>query len=334
MAKEENQIIQKSESTGLFSSFFPFISQDSSTNKGPTQEEQEAIKNSQTCVEECHIEQLIHDTKFLRVDSLVELVKALIFLSQPSEQYNHSTDNNNTDLDASVFSLEILIKVVLQNRDRISCIWLIIRNHFYSIICNSNEYTFFLERAVVGLQRISVRLLRREELVNEVLSSLRMLLLIKSQIIRKISKQVAYGLHELIRSNAANINTSDDWLTLFSILQVVGAGAAPPPIITLSVNQVEKIIITSKTVLDKSQYTQTSTALSDPDLTNVHSYDSDLGFKQREHERGYTSDSELYSANSNNLLPINTGLISGVSSQQRNDWILVCQTMNSLCQLI
>jgi hypothetical protein len=77
-----------------------------------------------------------------------------------------------------------------------------------------------------------------------------MLLLIKPHIIRKISKQIAYGLHELIRTNASNINTSDDWLTLFSILQVVGAGATPPPIITLSINQADKFIISSKAVIE------------------------------------------------------------------------------------
>ena len=52
--------------SGLFSSFFPFMSSDANVNKGPTQEEQEAIKNAKSCIEECHIEQLIHDTKFLR----------------------------------------------------------------------------------------------------------------------------------------------------------------------------------------------------------------------------------------------------------------------------
>jgi brefeldin A-resistance guanine nucleotide exchange factor 1 len=209
------------------------MSQDQSNNRGPTQEEQEAIKSAQSIVDECHIEQLIHDTKFLRVDSLLELIKALIFLSQSSEQYTHS-DNDliKYDQDAAVFSLEILIKVVLQNRDRISCIWLHVRNHFYNIICHSSEYSFFLERTIVGLLRISARLLRREELANDVLSSLRMLLIIKNNIIRKISRQIAYGLHDLLRTNAANIHSCDDWLTLFSILQVIGAGAGAPPIIT------------------------------------------------------------------------------------------------------
>ncbi len=139
-------------------SFFPFMSTDSSSTKGPTPEEQEATRNAQNCVEECHIEQLIHDTKFLRVDSLLELIKALIFLSQINDNdlngnggslalssgsssgigsiSSSSPGSNNliissasnsnisssvimdskVDLDAAIFSLEILIKVVLQNR--------------------------------------------------------------------------------------------------------------------------------------------------------------------------------------------------------------------------
>ena len=184
------------------------MSSDLSTNKGPTPEEQEAIKNAKSCIEECHIEQLIHDTKFLRLDSLTELVKALIFSSQindidlspnvnqnsslsPSSGLGGSMASLNTistslndskiDMDAAVFSLEILIKVVLQNRDRIYCIWPSVRNHFYNIILNSNEYSFFLERTIVGLLRITARLLRREELANEVLASLRMLLIFKKK---------------------------------------------------------------------------------------------------------------------------------------------------------
>jgi len=134
------------------------MSADSSSTKGPTPEEQEATRNAQNCVEECHIEQLIHDTKFLRVDSLLELIKALIFLSQINDNdlngnggslalssgsssgigsiSSSSPGSNNliissasnsnisssvimdskVDLDAAIFSLEILIKVVLQNR--------------------------------------------------------------------------------------------------------------------------------------------------------------------------------------------------------------------------
>lgn len=39
--------------------------------------------------------------------------------------------------------------------------------------------------------------------------------------------QVAYGLHELLRNNAANIHNADDWSVIFTLLEVVGAGASP-----------------------------------------------------------------------------------------------------------
>ena len=281
---------QSSGGGGLFS-FFPFMSSSSEANlqKGPSPEDLEAIKNSKTCIDECHIEQLIHDTKFLRVDSLLEFIKALIFnqtgslINGPSEFLPENEDRFPSlsttpapfrliDNDCSVFSLETLIKVVLQNRDRITCIWPIIRNHFYNIIMSTNfvlqhktscslstksavnqqkntkninrnhpksitktlfpfdsSSLFFIERSIVGLLRITARLLRRDELANEVLTCLRMLLLLRRKnLVRKLARQVTYGIHDLLRTNAANIHTSQDWSNIFAILKVYGAGANPP----------------------------------------------------------------------------------------------------------
>ncbi|CAF0877301.1 unnamed protein product [Brachionus calyciflorus] len=314
-------IIQKPEGSGLFSSFFPFMSSDLSLNKGPTPEEQEAIKNAKSCIEECHIEQLIHDTKFLRMDSLIELTKALIFASQindidtsanstgllpNSASLSGSLMSLNTiitsDNDAAVFSLEILIKVILQNRDRISCIWSTVRNHFYSIILNSSEYSFFLERTIVGLLRISARLLRREELSNEVLASLRMLLIIrKKDVIRKLSRQVAFGIHDLLRTNAANIQSNDDWANIFTILQVYGAGASPP------LFDMEKQVLLSKSPSTKFNEMKT---LSNEDLNSNAPSESTV-------DRGYTSDSEIYQSQSTDST-ISPKMVSAISDQALN----------------
>jgi brefeldin A-resistance guanine nucleotide exchange factor 1 len=307
LIKEEAPIIQKPEGSGLFSSFFPFMSSDLSSSKGPSQEELEATKNAQSCIEECHIEQLIHDTKFLRVDSLMELVKALVFASQSNEADMGNSSLNSSlgspgsnvgsmssginsvgqasdaklDHDAVVFSLEVLIKVVLQNRDRISCIWTTLRNHFYNIIINAPDYSFFLERTVVGLLRISARLLRREELANEVLSSLRMLLLFKKKsIIRKLSRQVAFGIHDLLRTNAVNIHSNDDWSNIFTILQVYGAGASIP----LVVSQSQQFNIAHRPSIKSVKSEKTS---SNENLSH-------LPTNETLSDRGYTSDSEIY----------------------------------------
>lgn len=42
--------------------------------------------------------------------------------------------------------------------------------------------------------------------------------------------KISYGLQDLLKTNAANIHTSRDWYTLFTLLEVAGAGANLPPV--------------------------------------------------------------------------------------------------------
>ena len=115
------------------------------------------------CIEECHLEQLLQETKFLFIDSLNELLKALLFGCQISP------NAQKFDQDAAVFCLELLIKIILQNRDRITLFWSTVRHHFYTIIVNANEKSFLIERTCIGLLRIAARLLRRDDIASEVM---------------------------------------------------------------------------------------------------------------------------------------------------------------------
>lgn len=63
----------------------------------------------------------------------------------------------------------------------------------------------------------------------QVLLSLRILLMMKPSVLSRVSRQVAFGLHELLKTNAANIHSSNDWYTLFCLLECIGAGVKPPP---------------------------------------------------------------------------------------------------------
>ena len=85
-----------------------------------------------------------------------------------------------------------------------------------------------VERAVVGLLRLAIRLLRKEEVSSQVLITLRVLLLMKFNVLRTCGRQISYGLHELLRTSAANINTARDWTTVFTLLECVGASATVP----------------------------------------------------------------------------------------------------------
>ena len=57
------------------SSIYSYFTSDTAAPKGPTPEEQEASQVAQNCIQDCHLESLVTESKFLREDSLQELVK-------------------------------------------------------------------------------------------------------------------------------------------------------------------------------------------------------------------------------------------------------------------
>lgn len=65
---------RRSES-GVLGNFLFFMLPEAPQQRGPTADEQEATRRAQDCIQECHVEQLIMESKFLRVDSLQELLK-------------------------------------------------------------------------------------------------------------------------------------------------------------------------------------------------------------------------------------------------------------------
>ena len=66
-------------------------------------------------------------------------------------------------------------------------LWQLVRDHLYTIVVMAGDYSFLLERSVVGLLRMAIRLLHREDIAEEVLASLQILLMIKPAILPKVS---------------------------------------------------------------------------------------------------------------------------------------------------
>lgn len=234
--------------------------------RGPSTENQEAKQAAILCIKQCDPEKLITESKFLQLESLQELMKALISVTPDEETY---------DEEDAAFCLEMLLRIVLENRDRVSCVWQTVRDHLCHLCVHTNESCFLVERAVVGLLRLAIRLLRREDISSQVLHSLRLLLMMKSHVLSRVSREVAYGLHELLKTNAANIHCTNDWYTLFSLLECIGAGVKPPASFQLA-----------STTTDHDTGAQSDSELPSHHLSEVSS------------ERGYTSDSGVYTEHS------------------------------------
>ncbi|XP_028323608.1 Golgi-specific brefeldin A-resistance guanine nucleotide exchange factor 1 isoform X2 [Gouania willdenowi] len=255
--------------------------------RSPSTENQEAKQAAILCIKQCDPEKLITESKFLQLESLQELMKALISVSPDEENY---------DEEDSAFCLEMLLRIVLENRDRVSCVWQTVRDHFFHLCVHATESCFLVERAVVGLLRLAIRLLRREDISSQVLLSLRLLLMMKPPVLSRVSREVSYGLHELLKTNAANIHCTDDWYTLFSLLECIGAGVKPPA---------------------SFQFASTNSdpdtgAQSDSELSSHHP--SEVTF-----DPGYTSDSEVYTKHNKSRIPRSMTDVDMMSS----GWLVV-----------
>ncbi|XP_036839721.1 Golgi-specific brefeldin A-resistance guanine nucleotide exchange factor 1 isoform X1 [Oncorhynchus mykiss] len=254
--------------------------------RGPSTENQEAKQAAMLCIKQCDPEKLITESKFLQLESLQELMKALISVTPDEETY---------DEEDAAFCLEMLLRIVMENRDRVSCVWQTVRDHLCHLCVQATESCFLVERAVVGLIRLAIRLLRREDISSQVLLSLRLLLMMKPHVLARVSREVAYGLHELLKTNAANIHCTDDWFTLFSLIECIGAGIKPP-----------------------ASFQVTSTS---PDIDTGAQSDSELSHHHSEVslDRGYTSDSEVYTEHGKSRMPRSVTDVDVASS----GWLVV-----------
>ncbi|TRY67573.1 hypothetical protein TCAL_07827 [Tigriopus californicus] len=211
---QENKVEQ-----GFLNSFVSFISMSSEAQpKERTPEEEEYAQTAQKCIKDCNLESLISESKFLLAESLQEMIRYLIIDSDLDEV---------DDEHARLFFLEMITKVAIQNRDRIQVIWMSVSDHLARLIMSSSsvDKQFMLERSVTSLLRLAVRLSRKEDLASTVVQSLQILLAMKIQVVRQVAAHIAFGLHELLRNNAANIHETHDWAIIFALIEMVGTGA-------------------------------------------------------------------------------------------------------------
>ncbi|ODN01253.1 Golgi-specific brefeldin A-resistance guanine nucleotide exchange factor 1 [Orchesella cincta] len=315
-----SQIATPRVETGLLSSIYSYIamsSSDSSLGNKSTVDEEETKKKTANLIRECQPELLLSESKFLPLDSLNELVKNLIYTSPVPE----SSRRKDYDEDSVVFVLEVLIKISIQNRDRVMVFWDPLREHLFSMIYASAscDMPYLLERATVGLLRLALRLMRKEDLCGIVLQSLKILLYLRPSYVMQLSQQMSFGLHEILKTTAANIHTTEEWTIIFALLEYVGAGRVP------SGNAFNQPPVNPQMLISSSGSDPNLAAMDNkpPGLQHSLSQDpissvanSQIGYSSGS-DRGYTSDSELEIRSQNS----SETRLSSVSPAQ--SWILL-----------
>ncbi|UMM22956.1 hypothetical protein L5515_003908 [Caenorhabditis briggsae] len=199
----------------------------------PTQEQLSAMKLASQVIAECRPSQLVADSKYLTSTSLAEMLSSIAansaMIVDKAEPQQAAASLSGEDEDALVFHLELIVAITLENKDRLPLVWPHVRRHLEWLLSpRFGRCPVLVERAVVGLLRVANRNLFRDNTVSDdVLHSLAMLLRLSPKALFVFSRQIAFGLYELIRANAANVHKKEHWAVLFALLEAAGAAVLP-----------------------------------------------------------------------------------------------------------
>ncbi|KAJ4953885.1 hypothetical protein NE237_030717 [Protea cynaroides] len=202
-------------SSGLMGRFSQLLSLDTDEPRSQPSEQLAAHQRTLQTIQNCHIDSIFTESKFLQADSLLHLARALIWAAGRSQKGNSSPE----DEDTAVFCLELLIAITLKNRDRIVLLWQGVYEHISNIVQSTVMPCSLVEKAVFGLLRICQRLLPyKENLADELLRSLQLVSKLNVGVAEAYCENITQEVMRLVKANATHIRSQMGWHTITNIL--------------------------------------------------------------------------------------------------------------------
>ncbi|KAH7554546.1 hypothetical protein JRO89_XS12G0233900 [Xanthoceras sorbifolium] len=211
-------VVTPRKSSGLIGRFSQLLSFDmEEPSSQPDEEEVAAHQRAREIMQNCHIDSIFTESKFLQAESLLQLVTALILAAGQLRKGSSYME----DEDTGVFCLELLIAITLNNRDRIMLIWQGVYEHIANIVQSTVMPCTLVEKAVFGLLRICQRLLPyKENLTDELLKSLQLVLKLDARVADAYCEQITQEVMRLVKANATHIRSHAGWRTIISLLSI------------------------------------------------------------------------------------------------------------------
>ncbi|KAK7285176.1 hypothetical protein RJT34_19937 [Clitoria ternatea] len=205
-------------SSSLMSKFSQLLSLGTEESRSiPTDEQLVAQQQAVQTINKCHLDSLFAESKFLQAESLLHLARALIEAgAQPLKGNKISEDE-----DTSIFCLELLVAITLNNRDRIGLLWKGVYEHISNIVQSTVVPCALVEKAVFGLLRICHRLLPyKENITDELLRSLQLALKLDARVADAYYEQITKEVSRLVKANASHIRSQFGWRAITSLLSI------------------------------------------------------------------------------------------------------------------
>lgn len=142
--------------------------------------------NLRSLVDACEVEDLVSDTKFFPDKVLLSFIESILYLnelpvvaSSTSEDAAHMpvvlqgliTDIPSVSISSAAWLENLLVAVLIRNRDRFQLLWPLVQKH-YSSLGQAKKLSYVLERRVVGILKISERMMSRSQHTEAMISFL------------------------------------------------------------------------------------------------------------------------------------------------------------------
>ncbi|XP_038222593.1 Golgi-specific brefeldin A-resistance guanine nucleotide exchange factor 1 [Zerene cesonia] len=213
--------------SGLLSSIYSYIALGETGIRAPTPHEKALIDAATECVASCNLPGLlVSETKFLPVESLQELIQAMIAVGAPPDP--DSLQLNPQLEDITIFFFELLGQTLIQNRDRLLTVWEECGPHLERVVVwAAGRGHYALARALTALLRTAARLMRCELCAPTVLLHLQLLFRLPYKLFYQQADVISCGIYEIVKTSAQNIHSGAEWGALLALLAAAGAGAWP-----------------------------------------------------------------------------------------------------------
>ncbi|KAJ0174841.1 hypothetical protein K1T71_009949 [Dendrolimus kikuchii] len=212
---------------GLFSSLYSYIALGETGLRAPTPHEKALMDTATECVAKCNLPGLlVAETKFLHLDSLQDLVRAMVTVGAPPDA--ESLQLNPQLEDITIFFLELLGQTLIQNRDRLLTVWDEAGPHIRRVVSwAGTRCEYVVRRCVTALLRSAARLMRTDHCAAQVLQHLTLLFHLPYKLFYQQADVISCGMFEVVKTSAQNVHSARDWDVVFALLAAAGAGAWP-----------------------------------------------------------------------------------------------------------
>jgi len=217
---------QARKDTSLLSTLSSYLlspySGDDSYRADPTEDEVESTMCAVDCVVACRLEELFVNIRYLEKEPLEHLMKAIRTIG-----YKTVIDESTTPIvydPATVFFLELMISITIQNIERIDVLWPYMYDYIAGILEKAqNQSVLLLERTVVGLLRVCICVADKPSMQEELEKSFQLLLNLPDTVLQAVGEQSMAGIFNLLKLNSAQVSRC--WESILDLVQATAGHA-------------------------------------------------------------------------------------------------------------